>query len=163
MNELFLKAFVMLGQMAPWEDPPAQTPPEAPAPKMNFGDLQKALHNVNTGETDQSFRNGAIVIIGAVVLLAVVLHYRQRRKTAGPPDSMPGLARELARCVSFPFGTRVLLWWVARSTATPMATLLISSTLFERSVGAWSVIPTFALARRWGKGRLERLKSVLFG
>jgi hypothetical protein len=162
MNETFLRIGVVLAQVAPWEDPPAASP-EAPGPKMGFGDLQKALHAVNTGQTDQSFRNGAIVIIGVVVLLAVFLHNRQRRKTAGPPDSLSALARELSHHVAYPFGTRMLLWWVARGAGTPMATLLISSALFERAVGEWAAAPTFGLVRRWGKGRLERLKAVLFG
>ena len=74
----------------------------------------------------------------------------------------PPLARPMLLDDYFILGL-MLLWWVARSTEMPVATLLISSALFERSVEDWGRVPTLTLARRLGRGRLERLRGVLFG
>ena len=161
MYDWYLKACLTLAQAAPWDDPPEAPTTEA-APRMDFSDLQKALHAANTGETDKTFRNGLFIMVGAVALLGLILHLREKHKHAGPPDSKGRLGWELSRLMPFPFGTRMLLWWVARSTATPLAALMISSQLFDHAVAEWERQPTFTLARRWGKVRLEALKTVLF-
>ncbi len=160
MNESTAKLIQKFAELPPWEDPPepVKTPPKSP---LSFSDLQEGLRSANNGD-DSSLRNGLLIIMGLIIILAIVLHYRQRRKTAGPPDSTGKLGWELSRLIKFPFGTRMLLWWVARTTQTPFAALLISRSLFDNCVQQWSLQPTFSLARRWGKARLESLKPVLF-
>jgi hypothetical protein len=132
-----------------------------PASQMRFSDLQKGFRSHLNGETpDYSYLLWAIAL--AVILFGALLHLRQRRKTGGPPSSPAALFREIAREVPFPFGTRILLHWVARSAQVPAATLLISDKAFQKSVHEWSQQPTFTLVRQWGAARLSRLQKLLF-
>jgi len=151
-----------IAQASPWDDAP---PPEPPKPehRLSFTDLQQSLHDYNTGKTnDNGFRNGILSLLAIVAVFALIVHLRQRHKEAGPPDSLAKLGRELGRMVRFPFATRMLLYWVARSTRTPFASLLLSGGLFDRCLEEWAHRPTFSVARRWGKARLERLRPALF-
>lgn len=130
---------------------------------MSFSDLQQGLRTQLDGDHNEShYRNLLLAIMVVVVLVAILLHLRQRRKTGGPPNRPFALARELSRAVSFPFGSRLLLWWVARAGKTPLAALLLSEELFEKNVSDWGRQPTFGLIRQWGSGRLARLRCVLF-
>ena len=97
-----------------------------------------------------------------VGVIALVIHLRQRRQSAEPPDSLRSLGWKRGRLVRFPLGSRLVLWWVARSNKLPLAALLLSSALFDKSVAAWSDQATFSAARRWGRGRLMRLRPLLF-
>src|SRR6476659_6039934 len=84
--------------------------------QISFSDLQKSMRdqlNGNTNDTHYSYILWGIV--AGIVLLGVVLHLRQRRKTGGPPNNPRALFREISREVPFPFGTRLLLQWVART------------------------------------------------
>jgi hypothetical protein len=162
------RAMSMVGQAAPqiWEDP------ETPAPKavtampprsMNFGDLQKGFRAELNGETnDGYYRVLLLVIVLAVVLFGLILYWRQKRKDGGPPESMARLAWQLSVGLHFPIGTRLLLWWVGRSTRVPVAVLLISGEVFKASVAEWSRQPTFGVLREWGVRRLARLERLLF-
>ncbi len=151
----------ILAQAAPWEE--AVAAPTKPVPtRISFSDLQEGMRAYQSGDTDQTFRNCAVVMLVVVALFVIVMHFRNKRQNAGPLDSQGKLGRELSRIIPFPMGARLALWWVARSTKTPFATLLISMELFDRNVTAWASGATFALARRWGKGRLERLRPLLF-
>jgi hypothetical protein len=149
-----------LGQVNPWEDaPPAATQPH----RLSFSDLKQGLHDYDTGKTnDDGFRNGILSLLAVIALVALFIHFRQRHKTPTPPDSLRKLGRELGRLVRFPLGSRLFLHWVARSTQTPFAALLLSAGLFDKCVAQWSRTPTFAAARRWGNSRLQRLRPVLF-
>jgi hypothetical protein len=144
-------------------DAPPPAPPARPAKPMTFSDLQGAMHDYSTGKNvDNTFRNGSLVILAVIGVVVMAIHLRQKYKNAAPPESVGKLGRELARLVRFPLGTRMLLWWVAVSSKVPFASLLLSSTLFDRCVRDWSRGHTFALLRGWGKSRLEKLKPVLF-
>lgn len=150
-------------QGTPWDDPPTDpTPPPPPKHPISFSDLQQSLHDYNTGKGDNGFRNGILIILVLIALFALVLHFRQRHKNAGPPDSIHKLGRELGKPVRFPVASRVVLKWVARSTQTPFAALMLSAALFDKCVNDWSNQPTFSVARHWGRTRLERLRPVLF-
>ena len=153
----------MLGQTpAPWSDDPPSAPPK-PEHRLSFSDLQRSLHDYNTGKTnDNGFRNGILILLAIIGVIALVIHLRQRHQEAGPPDSLAKLGRELGRLVRFPFGTRLLLWWVARSTRTPFASLLLSGGLFDRCVEEWAHSIDVFSGWRWGKTRLERLRPALF-
>jgi len=130
---------------------------------MSFSDLQQGLRDVHSGKVDDSaFRNGLLALLAALALFVLIIHLRQRHKTPAPPHSLGRLGRHLGRLVPFPLGTRLLLKWVARSTATPYPALLLSSALFDTCVAQWSRQPTFAIARNWGHHRLQRLRPVLF-
>ena len=87
---------------------------------------------------DNSFRNGTLILLGITAVVALLIHWRQKHKTAGAPDSLHKLGRELGRLVRFPLGTRLLLTWVAASSKVPFASLLLSSALFDRCVNEWS-------------------------
>lgn len=158
-----IQFFSLLAQTPPWGD---DGPPPAPAPaphRLSFSDLQQGLHDYDTGKTnDNAFRNGVLVLLAIIAVITLVIHFRQRHKDAGPPDSLRRLSRELSRLVRFPLGTRMLLFWVARSTHTPLASLLLSGGLFDKCLEEWSHRPTFSVARRWGKSRLDRLRPALF-
>ncbi|MCL2645974.1 MAG: hypothetical protein FWD61_03090 [Phycisphaerales bacterium] len=133
------------------------------ASSLTFSDLQKSMHSQLRGETaDPVYRNTLLCIVASVALLALVLRWRQRRKLGGPPNNVRKLGWELSRSVPFPAGSRLLLWWVSWSTRVPVAVLLISGETFDASVESWSKQPTFAVAREWGRGRLLKLKHVLF-
>ncbi len=152
-----------LAQASPWDEPAAPPPPPKPtAHPMSFSDLQEGMRAYNAGETDNSMRNGLLIMIAAVAVLALLLHLRQRHKSAGPPDSISHLGWELSRQLRFPMGTKLLLWWVARSSRTPIASLMLSSALFDKAVAAWAAQPTFGVARQWGRGRLNLLRPALF-
>jgi hypothetical protein len=130
---------------------------------MSFSDLQQGLNDYSTGKTnDNGYRNGILVMLALIGVVALVIHLRQRHKNAGPPESMHKLGRELAHTVSFPFATRFLLFWVAHATKTPFASLLLSAALFDKRIEQWSAAPTFSVARRWAKSRLDRLRPILF-
>jgi hypothetical protein len=159
-----LKLATILAQFSPYDDAPAPQPAPTPRRPMSFSDLQQGLRSYQSGEaSDPAFRNGILILIACVAVLALIIHLRQRTKTAGPPDSLRRLGLELGRLVQFPFGTRVMLWWVARSARVPFASLLLSSALFDKSVAAWAAAPTFGMVRQWGRGRLARLRPMLFG
>ena len=147
----------------PWEETAA---PAATRPATTGGggiDLSHGFQQVYGGSvSENTFRNGMLVVIGIVAIVALITHLRQRRTQPKELSSQLRLGMELCRLVEFPFGSRVALWWVARSTHTPVATLLISPHLFEQAVSAWSGQPTFAPLRRWGRVRLARLHEVLF-
>ena len=154
----------MLAQADPWDESFAPPPPQsAPSRPMTFSDLRGAMHDYTTGNTkDHTFRNGSLVILAVITLIALLIHLRQKQKTAGPPDSLGRLGLELARGVRFPLFSRLLLRWVAASSKVPFASLLLSSSLFDRCVQDWSRAHTFVIVRGWGKGRLDRLRPVLF-
>jgi hypothetical protein len=154
---------LILAQLNPYDAAP---PPAAPPPqRMSFSDLQRGLRDVHNGKVDDSaFRNGILVLLVLLALVVLIIHFRQRQQTpAPPPDNLGKLGRELGRLVRFPLGSRLALKWVAFSTATPFAALLLSSELFDKCVGQWACDPTFAVARTWGRTRLQRLRPVLFG
>ena len=159
--------FLPLAQLDMMEDPtqpiarPTQRQPERP---MSFSDLQGAMHDYGTGKNrDNTFRNGSLIILGVIAVVVLLIHLRQKQKNAEPPDSVGKLGRELGRLVRFPIGTKALLKWVAASSKVPFASLLMSSALFDRCVKEWSRGHTFGIVRAWGKGRLEKLRPVLFG
>jgi len=140
-------------------DAPAGPPPH----HMSFSDLQKGLQVSNNGDPhDRPFQMILLVLIAVIAVIALILHLRQRKKTAGPANSTSRLARELARKIPFPFGTRLLLGWVARTCNIPMATLMLSARTFDHAVETWSAHHTFALIRHWGRGRLALLRPILF-
>lgn len=151
----------------PWEDPVAggggggaAVPSHAPAPSI---DLSKGFQQVYGGSvTENTFRNGMLVVIGIVTIMALVAHCRQRRVQRKVLESQSRLGWELCRMVPFPFGSRLMLWWVARSTHTPVATLLISVQAFEAAVLKWGQEPTFTPLRQWGRARLRQLQPILF-
>ncbi|MEI8197835.1 MAG: hypothetical protein WCI73_18220, partial [Phycisphaerae bacterium] len=113
--------------------------------------------------SENTFRNGMLVVIGFLLIVVLISHLRQRRAQPKALDSQFRLGWELCRLVPFPVGSRLMLWWVARSTKTPMATLLISAQAFEVAVRQWGQEPTFAPLRQWGRTRLQRLEPILFG
>ena len=132
---------------------------------MSFSDLQQGLRDVHSGKVDDStFRNGILVFLVLLALVVLIIHFRQREQTpAAIPDNLRKLGRELGRAVPFPLGSRLILKWVALSTATPYAALLLSSKLFDTCVAQWERCPTFSVVRNWGRARLQRLRPVLFG
>jgi hypothetical protein len=153
-----------LAQLGEWDETAANAPATQPRRPLSFSDLKQGLRDYSTGATnDNTLRNGLLIMIAVVGVIALTLHYLQRRRKAGPKDSLTALAWELGRKVRFPFGSRLILWWVARAAGVPLASLLLSVGLFDRSVGDWAAQPTFGLLRKWGRGRLERLKPILFG
>jgi len=131
---------------------------------MSFSDLQQGLRDVNSGKVnDNTFRNGILALLALLALFVLIIQFRQRHKTpAAPPESLGSLGRHLGRLVHFPLGTKLLLKWVARSTTTPYPALLLSSELFDNCVDRWAHQPTFAVARNWGRGRLQCLRPILF-
>lgn len=153
-----------LAEVVPWDDAPASPPPAASQQRpMNFSDLQQGFRQWHEGTTSENtFRNGMLVVVALVAVVALVVHLRQRRRAPKTINSPLRLGMELSRQVPFPFGSRIMLWWVARSTGLPLATLLISAAAFRAGVEQWSAEPTFGLLRRWGRSRLERLQPVLF-
>lgn len=145
----------------PWEEP-VKAAPKVPV-NHNAIDLSRGFNQIYNGEVSEStFRNGMLAVVGVIVVLAIIIHYRDKRKQAKVLDSQFKLGWELCKLVPFPFGSRVILWWVARSSKLPVATLLISSKAFDRAVNEWSSQPTFSLLRQWGKSRLLRLQPILF-
>jgi len=166
MHPILFKSLIALAQVqaTPWDEAPTPpAPPPKPGKPMSFSDLQQGFRQYQSGETnDTAFRNGILILMAGVALLALFIHLRQRKKNAGPPDSFGRLGLELGRLVRFPFGARLMLWWVARTSRVPFASLMLSSTLFDRSIAAWAASPTFAVARQWGKSRLDRLRPLLF-
>jgi hypothetical protein len=163
MPPSLFKFATILAQYSPYDEPPAPQPAPPPRRAMSFSDLQQGLRSYQSGETDDTaFRNGILILIACVAVLALIVHLRQRTKNAGPPDSLGRLGLELGRLVRFPFGSRVMLWWVARATQVPFASLLLSSSLFDKCISAWAAMPTFVVVRQWGRARLERLRPILF-
>ncbi len=151
-----------LAQFNPYDDAPPPPPP--PQPRMSFSDLQQGLRDVQSGRVDDStFRNGMLVLLVLLALVVLIIHFRQREQTpTAPPDNLRRLGRELGRVVPFPLGSRLVLKWVALSTATPTAALLLSSRLFDARVAQWERYPTFTVFRNWGRARLQRLRPILF-
>ncbi|MEI8195805.1 MAG: hypothetical protein WCI73_07850 [Phycisphaerae bacterium] len=152
----------------PWEDPvPAGGAGGGTVPAHGHEapiDLSKGFQQVYGGTvSENTFRNGMLVVIAIVMIVALVAHYRQRRVQPKALDSQSRLGWELCRMVPFPFGSRLMLWWVARSTRTPIATLLISDQAFEAAVLKWGQEPTFSPLRQWGRSRLRQLQPILFG
>ena len=151
-----------LAQYSSFDDPPPAPPPAPPRP-MSFSDLQQGLRDVHSGKVDdRAFRNGILALLAVLALFVLIIHLRQRHKTPAPPNNMARLGRHLGRLVPFPLATPFLLQWVARSTATPYPALLLSSELFDQCVAQWARRPTFAIARNWGRRRLQRLRPILF-
>ena len=139
----------LLAELIPFDgntDVPAPPPPQRP---MSFSDFQNGMQQWNDGATNNTFRNGLLVVVAAVAVIALAVHLRQRLKYRPEPASPQRLGWELSRAVPFPFGTRLLLYWVACSTRMPMATLLLSEPAFEASVQAWAHHGTFSPLRRW--------------
>jgi hypothetical protein len=163
MLHLFYKiALLPLAQEA-FDAPPDNSPPPPPPHRFSFSDLQKSLHDTNTGTAkDQHFLYLLLTMVAMVIILAVLLQLRERRKTPPALNSPSKLGRELSRRIRFPFGTRFLLKWVARNTRLPLATLLISVRTFDSATDAWVRRPTFNVIRRWGYARLRILRSALF-
>ena len=158
---MYLWTFRMLAQIAPYDDAPAPAPP--PQRPMSFSDLKAGLRAYNTGETnDNGFRNCVLVLVAVVAVIVLVIHLRQRQKTPVAKDSPGRLGWDLARKVRFPAGSRIFLMWVARGTGVPFASLLLSAALYDKCVAKWAGQPTFTLLRRWGRGRLRRLRPELF-
>jgi len=129
---------------------------------MSFSDLQSGLRQWETGATDSGYKNGLLLVMGAITLFVLALYWRQRARQKKSVDSERKLGMELGRVVPFPWGTRVLLYWVARRSGRPFVTLLISAETFRKAVGEWAGDPTFSLFRRWGAGRLAKLSGLLF-
>ncbi|HVT80232.1 MAG TPA: hypothetical protein VHM90_06200 [Phycisphaerae bacterium] len=147
-----------------FDDNGPATAPAAPRKPMSFSDLQQGMRDVHSGKVDDSgFRNGILIMLALIGLVALIMHFRQRKTEVVVPDSMGKLGRELSRLVHFPMGSRVFLKWVAKSTDTPFASLLLSESLFDRRIREWEAMPTFSAARHWGKSRLDRLRGELFG
>lgn len=151
----------------------AQVPPPIPADDsdhtapvkraMSFSDLQQGLRADNNGEaTSFYFKYGLIAMVVVIIILAILLNLRQRKKEGQAPDSEKKLAKELTKKIPLPFGARMVLGWAARSADVPVAMLLISTTAFDDAAREWTNKPTFALLRRWGKVRLDQLRPVLF-
>jgi len=155
----------MLAQIdpiSPFDDPPAKAPAAPANHPMTLQDFKNGINQWNTGQTDNTVRNGLLTIVGLVIIALLIMHLRQRWRARQTPDSEQRLARELARLVPFPFGSHLLLRWVAHSSGVHLAALLISSHAFTTSVEVWASKPTFAMVRRWGKSRLDRLQPQLF-
>lgn len=153
---LFLLANAM-PPVAPWDDLT-----EKPAPARPQINLQEGFRQWNEGQTDTTMRDGLLALVAIVAAVALIIHLVQRYRARQTPDSEARLGLELAKLVPFPFGTRVLLWWVARTTGRPFATLLISPQAYQQAVTAWADAPTFGPLRRWGRARLQRLEAILF-
>ena len=151
----------LLAQLIPY-DGSADTPPPPAQRPMSFSDFQNGMKQWNDGVTDNTFRNGLLVVVAIVVLISLAVHLRQRMTHRPELTSPKRLGWELARVVPFPFGTRLLLYWVACSTRMPMAALLLSAPAFEASVKTWASHGTFAPLRHWGAGQMGKLKAVLF-
>jgi hypothetical protein len=138
-------------------------PPKDTPPRMTLTDLKQGLRDVQDGKVDTStFRNGIITLLAVLALIVLVIHLRQRRKKAAPPDNLRKLGRELGRKVPFPLGAKFLLHCVARATKTPFPALLLSAALFDKCVAQWAREPSFAAVRNWGRSRLLHLRPVLF-
>jgi hypothetical protein len=164
MHPTLFKITFLLAQYSPYDEPVAPQPEARPRRAMSFSDLQQGFRSYQSGETnDTAFRNGILLLMAAVAVLALIVHLRQRTKNAGPPDSLARLGLELGRLVRFPLGSRLMLWWVARTAGVPFASLLLSSALFDKSIAQWAAVPTFGVARQWGRSRLARLRPLLFG
>src|SRR4051812_6031900 len=98
--------FLPLAQANPWDDAPPAPPESKPAAHpMTFSDLQGAMHDYTEGKTtDNTFRNGTLILLAVTAAIALLIHWRQKRKTAGPPDSLGKLGREIGRLIRFPLG-----------------------------------------------------------
>jgi hypothetical protein len=157
----------ILGQADPFDDPNASSPPPTPAiptHSFSFSDLQQGLRTANHGDPhDRTAQITLMCMVATVAVIALVLHLRQRRKEAAPLNSSLRLAWELARQVRFPWGSRLVLLWVARSAKMPLASLLISGHAFDAALEVWFHRPTFGPLRKWGMTRLAQLRPVLFG
>ncbi|MGN6367945.1 MAG: hypothetical protein ACTHN5_06755 [Phycisphaerae bacterium] len=151
-----------LGQVD-FDDFGSRKPPPAPPHRLSFGDLQKGLQSTNEGTPgDRRSLYILLTMVALIAVLAFILQLRERKKNAGPLNSPFRLGCELSRKIRFPFGTRLLLAWAARSAELPMATLLISLRAFDDTITNWSRQPTFTVIRRWGYKRLKLLRPQLF-
>jgi hypothetical protein len=159
----FSTFYLPLAQASSWDEAPPPPPePQARRP-MSFSDLQQSIRDYNAGHTsDTAFRNGMLSLLAVIAFVFLVVHLYRRHKHAAPPDNLHRLGRELGRLVPFPLGARLLLKWVARATNTPVASLLLSAGLFDKCVRQWAQMPTFSMARHWGRGQLDKLRLVLF-
>ena len=159
-------ALILAQYTPPWEETAAKGA-AAPRPPQSHGtaiDLSKGFQQVYGGAvSENTFRNGMLVVVALMAIVALVLHLRQRRGQQKALESQFQLGWELCRLVPFPFGSRLMLWWVAKSTQTPIATLLISAQAFESATQKWVQEPTFTPLRKWGRMRLQRLQPILFG
>jgi hypothetical protein len=165
MALLMDRMFLIVAQIAsPLSSENEAAKPAAPVNRqMNFSDLQKGLKAQLEGETDQSHYTKLVIgVVLVIVAVAIVVHWRQRRKSGGPPTSDSSLFRELSRGIKFPLGTKLILWWVARTARVPAAVLLISREIFEKSVADWGRRPTFGPLRQWGMVRLDAIRELLF-
>ena len=153
---MLFRVFAILAQVSD------DAPPAPVERKMSFGDLQKGFQKFNSGESDPSVRNGLLIMVAAVALIVLLIHFRARIKARKTPDSEGRLFRELARVVRIPFTTRLILKWVARTAKVHAAVLLVSEQAFTTCVTRWEDQPTFSPLRRWAKKRLDHLRPALF-
>jgi hypothetical protein len=159
---MFLNWILTLAQQAPWEDPPPPRPAAPPPPRMSFNDLQKGLQQWQDGTLDSTMRNGLLAVAAIVILVAIIANLRRKLKGRPTEDSEKRLAREIARVIPFPLGSRMMLRWVARSMRVSLPALLLSSQLFDHTVSAWAQEPTYVVIRHWGYGRLMKLRDAIF-
>lgn len=153
-----------LAQTLPFdENTLTDTPAPAPIKKpMHFSDLQNGFKAWNDGKTDNTFAHGLLILVGLIIVIALATNLWERWKKRGKTESLAALGRDLSHAVPFPFGARLMLYWVAHSTKTPVALLLISRHHFFAAARTWAAMPTFVPLRRWGVGRLQRLADGIF-
>jgi hypothetical protein len=132
---------------------------------MNFSDLQNGFRQWNDNGSPETalFRNGILVVVAIVALIALLVHWRQKRSKPIEPDSDLALGLELRRHIPCGFSGHVMLWWMARSSGIPLGSVLICRAAFDKALETWSGVPTFAILRRWGRSQMERLRPELFG
>lgn len=150
----------LLAQVTPWDEAPAA--PAAARKPMNFQDLQRGFQQWNSGDTDTFGRNGLLLMVAVVAVLALLIHLRARVRGGKTPDSERKLFRQLARVAGLSLTTRWLLRWVAAHAQVHAATLLVSPTAFQVCVDRWSKEPSFVALRIWGHRRLTELQPKLF-
>jgi hypothetical protein len=171
MNLLFHPWVVTLAQLLPpaiptWDE--SETPKAAPAPKsnpLNFSDLQQGMRNWRTEEPNNAMRNWLLIGVAslALLVLAVQIHQRWQNRRKGLVDSEWALYRELTRGIALPWGSTLVLWWLARCGGVTMSALLLSPSLYRNTRAKWSHIPTFSLVRRLALSRVEGVERLLFG
>jgi hypothetical protein len=159
-----LQHAALLAQMVPIDDAPA---PAAPQKKpMSFSDLQSGFRQWNDGNKDHSFHSGSLTILcimGSVVALLLLIKLFERWRNRPQSDSIRALGRELLTTIPLPWTTRLLLLWIACSTRTPCALLLISPPHFNSAIHRWRSHGSFQPIRRWGVAKLIELSRTLYG
>ena len=152
----------LLAQTYPFDDAPAAP---APAPHgMSYQDLQSGFRQWNDAMTDHSFHSGSMVLlglIGSILLLGLTLKLIERWCHRPPTNSVRRLGHELLGGLGTPWVTRLLLWWVALSTRTPIALLLLSPPHFQQVVQRLSGRASFHPIRRGGMARRSTMAQNL--